>query len=109
MNAATFRSFVKTAAELQLRDDDVSSDYLRVHAAVLEKYPTLQKLSSWGEMAGHAAEVGGLGILAAPTVQHLRGEKKEMSDRKKAAYELGGLGVLAAPSAVKLYQHFRGM
>jgi hypothetical protein len=44
----------------------------------------------------HAAELGGLGVLAAPAIQHLRG--KEMSEGAKAKTEVAGLGILAAPS-----------
>jgi hypothetical protein len=46
----------------------------------------------------HAAELGGLGILAAPSVQELR--HKPMSEKKKAIYETVGLGTLAAPYLV---------
>jgi hypothetical protein len=45
----------------------------------------------------HAVELGGLGILARPSINHLRG--KEMSERSKSWHETAGLGVLAAPSA----------
>lgn len=55
----------------------------------------MKKVSSMGT---HAAELAGLGILAVPSIQHLRG--KEMSEGAKAKTEIGGLGVLAAPSAV---------
>lgn len=51
-----------------------------------------------GSAFAHGAELAGLGILAAPAVQHLRG--KEMSEGAKAKSEVAGLGVLAAPSAV---------
>lgn len=50
------------------------------------------------KIASHAAELAGLGILAAPSIQHLRG--KEMSEKNKARTEVAGLGVLAAPSAL---------
>lgn len=49
---------------------------------------------------GHAAEVAGLGILAAPSVQRLRG--KPMAKRREAGTEVAGLGLLAAPSAYHL-------
>jgi len=45
----------------------------------------------------HAAELGGLGILAAPSAAHLSGHKMKEDTQHKL--ELGGLGVLAAPSA----------
>lgn len=44
----------------------------------------------------HAAELAGLGILAAPSVAELAGKK--VDERKKAGAEVAGLGILAAPS-----------
>lgn len=49
---------------------------------------------------GHAAEIAGLGILARPSIQKLRG--KQVSHRSEAGHELVGLGTLAAPSAYHL-------
>lgn len=49
---------------------------------------------------GHTAEVAGLGVLATPAIQKLRG--KPMSGGASAKTELAGLGILAAPSAVAL-------
>ena len=54
----------------------------------------LEKTSGWGDVATHAAEVGGLGILARPTVHKMQG--KTVSKRSEHAHELVGLGVLAA-------------
>lgn len=45
-------------------------------------------------------EVGGLGVLALPSIQALRG--KPMSDHKAHKFELAGLGILAAPYARSL-------
>lgn len=42
-----------------------------------------------------AAELGGLGILAVPSIQDLR--DKPMGNKTKAALEVAGLGTLAAP------------
>ena len=53
-----------------------------------------------GSVGAHAAELAGLGMLAAPTIQKMRG--KPMSEKNKDRAELGGLGVLAAPSALAL-------
>jgi chorismate mutase len=47
--------------------------------------------------APHLNEVAGLGVLAVPSVQSLRG--KHMNEKTKDMYEIGGLGMLAAPSA----------
>jgi hypothetical protein len=44
----------------------------------------------------HGAELAGLGMLAAPTIQKMRG--KPMKDKNKDRAEVAGLGVLAAPS-----------
>lgn len=50
------------------------------------------------KIASHAAELAGLGMLAAPSISHLRG--KDWSEKNKARMEVAGLGVLAAPSAL---------
>jgi hypothetical protein len=47
--------------------------------------------------ANAAAELAGLGMLAVPSVQHLRG--KPMSEGTKSKIEIAGLGTLAAPYA----------
>lgn len=49
---------------------------------------------------GHATEIAGLGILAKPSIDKLRGKK--VDERSAAKKEVAGLGVLAAPSAVGL-------
>ena len=46
--------------------------------------------------ASHAAELAGLGALAVPTIQKMRG--KPISDKASHRWELGGLATLAAPS-----------
>ncbi len=48
--------------------------------------------------ANHGVELAGLGLLAAPSVAHMKG--KEWSEKNKARAEVAGLGVLAAPSAL---------
>lgn len=45
----------------------------------------------------HGTELAGLGILAKPSIDRLRG--KHVDERKAAKQEVAGLGVLAAPSA----------
>lgn len=60
-----------------------------------------------GSAWSHAAELGGLGILAAPSIQHLRG--KEMSEKNKSRAEVAGLGVLAAPTAAAVAKKGLGM
>ena len=56
------------------------------------------------ETASHLAELAGLGIIAAPSIQHLRG--KPMSESKAHKYEIAGLGTLAAPSVYHLGKKF---
>lgn len=50
----------------------------------------------------HAIELAGLGILARPSVNALRG--KPMTEHASHVHEVAGLGVLAAPSAVHMAQ-----
>lgn len=49
---------------------------------------------------GHVAEVGGLGLLAVPTIKKMLGKK--VSQKEQHWYELGGLGTLAAPSVISI-------
>jgi len=74
------------------------TDYLKVRQAVL------LKLAGMGENLGHAFELGGLGILARPTIQEMRGQ--QVSERSKHIHEVAGLGTLAVPSAVGLGAHY---
>jgi hypothetical protein len=62
-----------------------------------------EKVASWT----HAAEIGGLGLLAAPTAKKVM-TGKDMSEGKQHAAELGGLGILAAPSAYALGKKYLG-
>lgn len=64
----------------------------------------LQKLKEAG-LAEHALEVGGLGLLAAPTAYKAITGKKA-GEKKSLAAELGGLGILAAHPAYELGKHF---
>lgn len=70
-----------------------------MHAVTLTAFrDELEKIASMG---AHAAEIAGLGILAAPTaVKHFGG--KEWSEKNKRRAELGGLATLAAPSAFEM-------
>lgn len=108
MDLQTFRSFIKTAVALQDRSKQTPSGYREVLAEVRNRYPDLDrpdprpnkvindpeqvKLSS---TARHLMELGGLGTLAAPSIQELR--HKPMSEKNKAVAEVAGLGTLAAP------------
>jgi hypothetical protein len=57
----------------------------------------MKKISN---IATHATELAGLGVLAKPSIDRMRG--KGVDDRKAAKYEAAGLGILAAPSAIQL-------
>ena len=56
--------------------------------------------TDWGTVG---SEVAGLGTLAVPSIQHLRG--KHMPEGRAHKYELAGLGILAAPSVYKATKH----
>jgi len=96
MTKEIFRAFVKHASG----GPDVPNDYQATRAAVLQMFPKLASTGNWG----HAAEIAGLGVLARPSINHLRG--KEMSEKSKALHEVGGLGILAAPSAYEMGKSF---
>lgn len=56
--------------------------------------------------ANAAAELAGLGMLAVPSIQHLRG--KPMSEDTKSKLEIAGLGTLAAPYAYNAAKGLKG-
>jgi hypothetical protein len=60
----------------------------------------ISKFKKVGSAAEHLTEIAGLGVLAKPSIDRLRG--KEVDERKAAKQEIAGLGILAAPSALKL-------
>lgn len=68
----------------------------------VERITHMKKVAFWegfnkkANALHHAAEVAGLGLLAVPTIQKMRGKK--ISDKAQHRFELGGLGVLAAPA-----------
>lgn len=69
-----------------------------MHTATwLSLYDELEKISS---IAEQAMDLGGLGALALPTIQKMRG--KPMSEKNTQRAELGGLGILAAHPAYEL-------
>lgn len=106
MNARMMRAFVKEALALQAGDGE-PEDYAAVLAATEAKFPGLKKVAGLSQWVGahqnaltHGAELAGLGILAKPSFDEMRG--KRVDEKRKARTELAGLGVLAAPSAVHL-------
>ncbi len=90
MDTETFQAFVKHASG----GPDTPNDYVATKLAVMRMFP---KLAS---VLDHAVELGGLGILARPSIQKLRG--KPVTERSESKHELLGLGALAAPSAYHL-------
>jgi hypothetical protein len=71
-----------------------------VHADTPKLLETMKKRASIGEALGHATEIAGLGVLAKPSLDRLRGKK--VDERKASKQELAGLGILALPSALHL-------
>ena len=68
-----------------------------MHTAMLLSFQDeLEKIAS---LSAGALDMGGLGLLAAPTIQKMRG--KPMSEKNKDRAELGGLGVLGASVAAE--------
>jgi serine kinase of HPr protein (carbohydrate metabolism regulator) len=67
--------------------DDTPEDYHQTKIAAFKKMAA-------GFVRG-AVEVGGLGTLAIPSIQHLRG--KPMDESTSHKMEVAGLGTLAAP------------
>lgn len=69
----------------------------KVVKKVVSKVASVQKTATnWH----HAAEIAGLGTLAAPTIQKMRG--KPMKEKNKDRAEMAGLGILAVPAAHEL-------
>ena len=70
-----------------------------------ERIQNMEKAAFWdgfqkrASAFAHGAELAGLGTLALPSIQALRG--KPMNEHKSHKYELAGLGILAAPSLVE--------
>ena len=78
----------------------------------IDRLVGMKKAAFWAgfekraSVPGHLAEVAGLGALAYPTIQEMRGKK--VSDKTKHVAELGGLATLAAPSVYHLGKHLLG-
>jgi len=69
----------------------------------------MEKTAFWDgfhKQANAATELAGLGMLAAPSIQHLRG--KPMKESTSHKLELAGLGTLAAPYAVQIGKKLLG-
>jgi hypothetical protein len=64
----------------------------------MDRIKSMEKSAFWNgfeKRANAAAELAGLGMLAVPSVQSLRG--KPVSEKTKDTLEVAGLGTLAAP------------
>lgn len=118
MDARMFRSFSRTAMELQ-SDADTPPEYTLIKAAVEAKYGIVkeaasnqankeemyrrafqspeQKARNFNKLAWNTGELAGLGILATPAASNLAG--RPMPERGKDVAEVTGLGMLAAPYA----------
>jgi hypothetical protein len=77
-------------------------------------FDELEKISGIGSFVAqhkdalsHGTEIAGLGILAKPSIDRLRG--KDVSERRAAKWDTAGLGLLAAPSAISLAHHLKGI
>lgn len=81
----------------------------KLMAGGMLKIQSVQGVGNWfsrnsGHLT-HAAEVGGLGVLAVPSAAKLRKINKPETtpeERRHAKFELAGLGILAAPSVAHL-------
>jgi hypothetical protein len=69
-------------------------DHVEKKATIDGFFDELEKISNESPLR-MANELAGLGVLAVPSLQHLRG--KPMSDHHSHMMEIGGLGMLAAP------------
>lgn len=108
-----FGAFSDELRHIQVADADTPPDYLETRAAVMAKLALAVPASPMARMGqilrphasniSHGAEVAGLGILAKPSIDELRGKK--VNEKSKARTEVAGLGVLAAPSAYNLGKH----
>jgi len=80
---------------------EIAKDHLEENPKYYSKLKKMEegfkKSASFGS---HIAEMAGLGILAVPTIQEMRGKK--VSAKAKHTAELAGLGTLAIPSAVEM-------
>ena len=68
---------------------------MRIHIGSF--FDELEKIA-WG----NAAEIAGLGVLAAPSVSTLMDSKESKKEKNHARFETAGLGVLAAHPAYEM-------
>jgi hypothetical protein len=93
IDSSAFSAFVKTASAVSSMDADTPTDYLAARLAV--------KSASTSPLVS-GLEVGGLGVLAAPSIHTLRDPHADEKAKRHAKYEAAGLGILAAHPAYEL-------
>lgn len=108
MHRLVFSSFIKEASAIVAEEPrklnraekkSVLTQLIDKEAAALPAKIPLNR-PNWLHNLDHVNELAGLGTLAVPSVQHMRGH--EMSDNTAHAMEAAGLGILAAPYAGRL-------
>ena len=98
---STKRHVKRTVSPISLNGNHlVAFDHKRkaVRSFKTDRIKTMEKTAFWSgfeKQANAAAELAGLGMLAVPSIQGLRG--KPMKEKHKDALEVAGLGTLAAP------------
>jgi hypothetical protein len=128
MNKIAFSAFSDELRRIQVADADTPHDYLETRVAALTKLGGLgvgkalvggatkllgpasragKFLGQHGGTIGHGIELGGLGMLAAPSVGELR-RSQDPHERFKAKAELAGLGTLAITPGAALAGHLLG-
>lgn len=100
IDSLVFSAFTKVASAVNSMDADTPTDYLAARLAATSLFPDLLKTASSPLVSG--LEVGGLGVLAAPSIGTLRNRNASPEAKRHAKYEVGGLGVLAAHPAYEL-------
>lgn len=106
MHRSIFSSFIKEAAAIAVDNrklnksekKSVVKQLMQKEAAGIPRVPLNRP--NWLHNLDHVNELAGLGTLAVPSVQHLRGH--EMSDNTAHGMEAAGLGILAAPYVGRL-------
>ena len=89
-----YKNLPEKKAEL---DDAWASEYLKMAGLITPRGMLNPKVPVW-------ADIGGLGVLAAPSVYELATGEEANKDVKNVA-EIGGLGILAATQIPHLTGH----
>lgn len=98
MHRLTLQAFrAEIAAELA---KEAGIPYVNWHNAKALGRQTASFVKKHKDTLSHGVELAGLGVLAKPSIDELRGKK--VDEKLKAKREVQGLGLLAAPSALHL-------